>query len=225
MSSGVVRRGCWAMTALAPRASRSAIRALLSNAVSPISASKASPSMSGGTPTVSKRCPGKSTKRTRLPSASVSARVLVVRPPLERPMAWLTAAAKQVGRRNGDTVALWVARFNREGLAAVVPRHGGGPPVRYAAEQQRRILAEAERIPDRARDGTATWSLSLLQKALRQAPDGLSRVSTCTIWRTLHAAGQSWQRSRTWCQTGVVARRRKHGTVTVIDPDAAVKRG
>src|SRR3954466_5113797 len=41
-----------------------------------------------------------------------------------------TAAAKQVGRRNGDTVALWVARFNREGLAAVVPRHGGGAPPR-----------------------------------------------------------------------------------------------
>ncbi len=136
-----------------------------------------------------------------------------------------TAAAKQVGRRNGDTVALWVARFNREGLAAVVPRHGGGPPVRYAAEQQRRILAEAERIPDRARDGTATWSLSLLQKALRQADDGLAKVSTFTIWRTLHEAGQSWQRSRTWCQTGVVTRRRKHGTVTVVDPDAAVKRG
>jgi len=136
-----------------------------------------------------------------------------------------TAAAKQVGRRNGDTVALWVARFNREGLAAVVPRHGGGPPVRYAAQQQRRILAEAERSPDRARNGTATWSLSLLQKALRQAPDGLSRVSTYTIWRTLHAAGRSWQRSRTWCQTGVVTRRRKHGTVTLVDPDAAVKRG
>jgi len=136
-----------------------------------------------------------------------------------------TVAAKQVGRRNGDTVALWVARFNREGLAAVVPRHGGGPPVRYAAQQQRRILAEAERSPDRARNGTATWSLSLLQKALRQAPDGLSRVSTYTIWRTLHAAGRSWQRSRTWCQTGVVTRRRKHGTVTLVDPDAAVKRG
>ena len=136
-----------------------------------------------------------------------------------------TAAAKQVGRRNGDTVALWVARFNREGLAAVVPRHGGGPPVRYAAQQQRRILAEAERIPDRARDGTATWSLSLLQKTLRQADDGLPKVSTYTIWRTLHAAGLSWQRSRTWCETGVVVRRRKHGTVTVVDPDAAVKRG
>src|SRR4051794_39734058 len=84
-----------------------------------------------------------------------------------------TAAAKQVGRRNGDTVALWVARFNREGLAAVVPRHGGGPPVRCAAQQQRRILAEAERIPDRARDGAATWSLSTLRHALRKAQDGL----------------------------------------------------
>src|SRR5215210_3542868 len=135
-----------------------------------------------------------------------------------------TAAAKQVGRRNGDTVALWVARFNREGLAAVVPRHAGGPPVRYAAEQQRRILAEAERIPDRARDGTATWSLSLLQRALRQADEGLSRVSTYTIWRTLHAAGLSWQKSRTWCETGVAMRHRKHGVVRVSDPDAAAKK-
>src|SRR3954447_21853148 len=62
---------------------------LLSNAVSAISAPRAGPSMSGGTPTVSNRCPGRSTKRTRLPSASVRARILVVRPPLERPMAWL----------------------------------------------------------------------------------------------------------------------------------------
>jgi hypothetical protein len=43
--------------------------------------------------------------------------------------------------------------------------------------------------------------------------------------RTLHEAGLSWQKSRTWCQTGVVTRRRKHGTVTLVDPDAAVKRG
>jgi hypothetical protein len=27
--------------------------------------------------------------------------------------------------------ARWVAGFNRDGLAAVVPRHGGGHPVRY----------------------------------------------------------------------------------------------
>jgi hypothetical protein len=42
---------------------------------------------------------------------------------------------------------------------------------------------------------------------LRQADDGLPRVSTYTIWRTLHAGGLSWQKSRTWCETGVAMRR------------------
>ena len=43
----------------------------------------------GGTPTVSKRCPGSRTNRMRVARASVRARILVVMPPLERPMAWL----------------------------------------------------------------------------------------------------------------------------------------
>src|SRR5687768_1368707 len=134
-----------------------------------------------------------------------------------------TAAAHQIGRRHNETISAWVSRFNREGRAAVRPGHGGGARIRYGADAQQRILAEWARTPEREQDGTATWSLSLLQKALRQADDGLPQVSTYTIWRTLHAAGLSWQKSRTWCQTGVVARRRKHGTVTVVDPDAAVK--
>src|SRR5919112_5468978 len=135
-----------------------------------------------------------------------------------------TAAAHQVGRRHNETISAWVSRFNRDGLAAVRPGHGGGARIRYGADAQKRILAEWARMPRREQDGTATWSLSLLQRALRQAPDGLPRVSTYTIWRTLHAAGQSWQKSRTWCETGVVTRRRKHGTVTVSDPDAAAKK-
>jgi transposase len=135
-------------------------------------------------------------------------------------------AAQQAGRRDGDTVAAWVARFNREGLAAVLPIHAGGQPVRYADEQQRRILAEAARVPDRERDGTATWSLSTLQRVLRRAEDGLPTVSTHTIWRTLHEAGLSWQRSRTWCATGMVGRKRRHGgATTVTDSDAAAKKG
>src|SRR4051794_5470256 len=136
-----------------------------------------------------------------------------------------TAAAHQVGRRHNETISAWVSRFNREGLAAVRPGHGGGARIRYGADAQQRILAEWARTPRREQDGTATWSLSLLQRALRQADDGLPRVSTFTIWRTLHAGGLSWQKSRTWCQTGVATRRRKQGTVTRVDPDAAVKRG
>jgi transposase len=133
------------------------------------------------------------------------------------------AAARQAGRRDNDTVAAWVARFNREGLPAVRPRHGG-PSVRYGAAAQQRILAEVRRPPDRERDGTATWSLSTLQRALPRAGDGLARVSTYTIWKTLHAAGLSWQHSRTWCETGVVLRKRKQGgPVVVRDPDAVGK--
>jgi transposase len=135
------------------------------------------------------------------------------------------AAARRAGRRDGDTVTAWVARFNREGLTAVVPAHGGGPPIRYAEPQRRRILAEAMRVPDRERDGTATWSLSTLRRALRHAEDGLPQVSTHTIWCTLREAGLSWQRSRTWCSTGTVRRKRRHGgAVTATDVDAAAKK-
>jgi transposase len=93
-----------------------------------------------------------------------------------------------------------------------------------SADEQQRILAEWARMPQRDQDGTATWSLSLLQRALRQAPDGLPQVSTFTIWRTLHEAGLSWQKSRTWCETGVVRRQRKHGVVSVSDPDTMAKK-
>ena len=137
-----------------------------------------------------------------------------------------TAAAQLVGREVGDTVARWVAGFNRDGLAAVVQRHGGGHRIRYGEVAQRRILAEVAREPERARDGTATWSLSTLRDALRRAEDGLPGISTYTIGRALHAAGYSWQKERSWCETGVVVRRRKHdGLVTITDPDAAAKRG
>src|SRR5436190_9394934 len=134
-------------------------------------------------------------------------------------------AAELVGRATGDAVARWVAAFNRDGLVAAKPRHGGGHSVRYGEAEQRRILAEAGRVPERARDGTATWSLTTLRDALRRADDGLPGVSTYTIGRALHAAGYSWQRGRSWCETGVVVRRRKHeGPVTVADPDAGEKR-
>ena len=107
--------------------------------------------------------------------------------------AGFSAAARAVGRRAGDAVARVVARFNREGVAALTPRHGGGAPKRYGAAEQDRILREFRRPPDRERDGTATWSLTTLQRAVRRAPDGLPRVSTKLILETLWEAGYSWQ--------------------------------
>jgi transposase len=135
-----------------------------------------------------------------------------------------TEAAHAIGRLAGDAVSKLVARFNQEGLAAVEPRHGGGPPITYRAEERQRILAEFARQPDREQDGTATWSLSTLQHALRSASDGLPRVSTYTIFQVLHDTGWTWQKDRTWCKTGTVVRKRKRGTVEVTDPDAEAKK-
>jgi hypothetical protein len=139
-----------------------------------------------------------------------------------------TEAARNAGRRSGDAVAHLVSRFNREGVAALAPRHAGGPPVVYDAATRERILREFRRVPDREQDGTATWSLTTLQRALRRAPDGLSTVSTWTIFQTLHDAGYTWQQSRTWCSTGTVVRKRKRGAdtvaVEVTDPDATPKK-
>ncbi len=136
-----------------------------------------------------------------------------------------TDAALLVGRALGDSVAAWVARFNQVGLAAVERQPGGRPPTQYGPAERDRILAEFRRPPDRERDGTATWSLTTLQRALRRAPDGLPKVSTYTIWAVLHDAGISWQRDRSWCKTGVAIRKRKRGEVTVYDPDASAKKG
>jgi transposase len=135
-----------------------------------------------------------------------------------------TAAAHSVGRKSGDAVAQLVERFNREGLAAIEPRHGGGPAVRYGPHERERVLAEVRRAPDRERDGTATWSLSTLQRALRQGEEGLPQISTYTIHEILQDAGWSWQASRSWCETGQVIRKRKSGKVTVNDPDTEAKK-
>lgn len=133
-------------------------------------------------------------------------------------------AAQAAGRKSNDAVSQLVSRFNREGMAALAPRHGGGAQRVYGPQERERILREARRQPDPAQDGTATWSLTTLQRTLRQAADGLPKVSTYTIWATLHDAGLSWQQSRTWCDTGRVKRRRKSGIVTVTDPDTEEKK-
>jgi len=135
-----------------------------------------------------------------------------------------TEAAQRVGRRCGDPVSYLVEQFNREGIAAIQPKHGGGPKPKYTALERDRVLREARRQPNAAQDGTNTWSLTTIQKALRKAEDGFPEISTERIWVILQEAGFRWQKSRTWCETGQVARKRKRGVVTVIDPDAAQKK-
>lgn len=135
-----------------------------------------------------------------------------------------TQAARRAGRRSNDAVSQLVARFNREGLGALVRRAGQGSKAHYGPAERERILAEVRRPPEPAKDGTGTWSVMTLRRALREAPDGLPRVSGYTIHAVLHGAGYRWLGRRSWCQTGQVLRRRKGGSVIVTDPDTEVKK-
>lgn len=133
-------------------------------------------------------------------------------------------AAAVAGRRSGQAVSYLVTRFNQDGLAALEPHGGGGRKPSYDTSARERILAEARRTPNPEQDGTASWSLMTLRRALRRAPDGLPHVSTYTIGQVLHAAGFRWLSARSWCDTGKAVRKRRSGTVTVTDPDAEVKK-
>jgi transposase len=132
-------------------------------------------------------------------------------------------AADLAGLRSGTTVADLVKRFNRRGLAALTIAAGRGRKPTYAPRDRARIVATAQRAPHRRTDGTATWSLSTLQRRLRRG--SLPSVGTSTIRRVLQDAGSSYQLTRTWCPTGTAQRKRKAGVVTVVDPNTEEKRG
>jgi transposase len=133
------------------------------------------------------------------------------------------AGARAGARKSGYGVSKLVRRFNRDGLSALQTHPGAGRRAVYPPELRAQIVAEFRRAPDREQDGTGTWSLTTLQRALRRQP-GLEHVSRDTISGVLHAAGLSWQRTRTWCETGVSLRKGKHGTHVVVDPDAEAKK-
>ena len=134
-------------------------------------------------------------------------------------------AARLTGRRSGDAVAQLVRRFNREGVHALERRGGGGAKPTYGVGEREQIVAQARRCPQPAQDGTATWSLQLLQRALRKRdPQRFGRLSIYTIWAVLHEAGLQWGRTRSWCDTGSARRKRKSGVVTVSDPDTEAKK-
>src|SRR6266702_8923885 len=119
----------------------------------------------------------------------------------------LTDAAKAAGWKAQKTVARLIRRFNEASLSALDDLPRSGHPRSYGPTERARIIQELRRSPLRKEDGTATWSLSTLQRTLREAPDGLPQVSTFTLLYTIHEAGYSWQKSRTWCETGKTLRK------------------
>jgi transposase len=100
---------------------------------------------------------------------------------------------------------------------------GRGRRATYDTPARARIVAAAQRAPNRQADGTATWSLKTLERTLRR--EAFPRLGATTVRRVLEDAGSSYQKTRTWCPTGTAERVRKAGVVTVTDPRTEEKRG
>jgi transposase len=134
----------------------------------------------------------------------------------------LGPAAQAAGYRSVTSVTQLVERFNERGLTTLRIGAGRGRRPTYDRAARARIVAVAQEEPRRREDQTATWSLSTLQRRLRQ--EGLPQVGTSTIRRVLQDAGSTYQRTRTWCPTGTALRERKSGVVQVVDPDTEEKK-
>jgi transposase len=121
-----------------------------------------------------------------------------------------------------EGVSQLVERFNQRGLVVLVIAPGRGRKATYETEARAQVVQEVLRKPDRLSDQTATWSLKLLQRALRRA--SFPSIGATTIGRILHEEGYSLQRDRTWCDTGYALRKRKDGVYRVRDPHAQKKK-
>jgi transposase len=121
-----------------------------------------------------------------------------------------------------EGVSQLVERFNQQGLAILVIARGRGRKPTYHSEERSQVLQEVQRPPDREQDGTATWSLKLLERTLRKC--ALPHIGATTIGRILHEESYSLQLDRTWCDTGYALRKRKDGVYRVHDPDAQKKK-
>lgn len=101
-------------------------------------------------------------------------------------------SSRQIASRLGlrrPTVLKWRRRFCQQRLAGLRDAPRSGPPRRYTALTERRILAQLEGSPPA---GRGRWNGRLLAQALGD-------VSADQVWAVLRKHGIQLQRRRSWC--------------------------
>jgi transposase len=97
-----------------------------------------------------------------------------------------------------DTVRDVIHLFNAKGLAALDPRWAGGRPRRISNDDIRVIVAAATTRPEKLGLPFTCWSLRKLAACLASRPDRPVAVGRERLRQILHAAGITFQRTRTW---------------------------
>jgi transposase len=88
-----------------------------------------------------------------------------------------------------------IHEFNEEGFDSLRPEYRGGRPRRITPTERKRVVAVAGARPDTQGVPLTRWSLDRLSVYL--AAEDLV-ISPIHLWRLLHQAGLSFQRTRSW---------------------------
>ncbi len=109
---------------------------------------------------------------------------------------WRVPAIAREPRLGGDTVRLWLKRFNAEGLAGLQDRPRAGRPVTYTAQQVGEVVALSLTDPRSLDLPFACWTLDRLRAYLHEVT-GLP-ISRAQVGKLLVAEGVRWRTQETW---------------------------
>ncbi len=131
-------------------------------------------------------------------------------------MIWLSsrgervpAIAERLGV-GGDTVRLWIKRFNEHRLPGLTDLPRSGAPPTYTQEQVGEVIAASLTKPQEVGLSFAAWTLDRLEAYLNEVK-GIS-IKRSRISELLIAEGLRWRTQETWFGERV-------------DPEFAEKRG
>jgi transposase len=131
---------------------------------------------------------------------------------LEAPSLYASEAALQAGFSSATVGALWVKRFNAQGLAGLQDKPRPGRQPVHTPETRSALVSLATQKPATLGYPFQLWTLERLQRAFEERHG--THLSDSTIWEWLAAEGLEWKRQQSWFHDA-----EKH------DPEFVEKRG
>ena len=139
-------------------------------------------------------------------------RARIIAAMVEDPELTATKAGLQAGYKSDVMGAMWVRRFNEEGLAGLEDRPRPGRKPTHSQEVRSSLISLALQKPRSLGYPFELWTLERLQRAFRERCG--VHLSDSTIWTWMEEEGFKWKRQQSWFRD-----------VEKHDPEFVEKRG